>query len=65
MKLLARYNRVNLIAAITVLFVTGIIYYLAISYILNYQVDKDILIEEQEVFSYVKQNNALPPVVEY
>jgi len=65
MKLLARYNKVNLIAAITVLFVTGIIYYLAISYILNYQVDKDILIEEQEIFSYVKQNNALPPVVEY
>ncbi len=65
MKLLARYNRVNLIAAITVLFVTGVIYYLAISYILNYQVDKDILIEEQEVFTYVKQNNALPPVVEY
>jgi len=65
MKLLARYNRVNLIAAVTVLFVTGIIYYLAISYILNDQVDKDILIEEQEVFSYVKQNNALPPVVEY
>jgi signal transduction histidine kinase len=65
MKLLTRYNRVNLIAAITVLFVTGMIYYWAISYILNYQVDKDILIEEQEIFTYVKQNDALPPVVDY
>lgn len=65
MKLLTRYNRVNLIAVIAVLFVTGMIYYWAISYILNHQVDKDILIEEKEIFSYIKRNNALPPVVEY
>ncbi|WP_448698028.1 sensor histidine kinase [Mucilaginibacter sp. AW1-3] len=65
MKLLAKYNRVNLISAIIVLFVTGLIYYWAISFILNNQVDKDILIEEQETFTYVKQNNALPRVVEY
>lgn len=65
MKLLTKYNRVNFIAAIAVLLITGLIYYWAISYILNYQVDKDILIEEQEIFTYVKQNNALPPVVDY
>lgn len=65
MKLLSKYNRVNLIAAIVVLLVTGVIYYWAISYILNHQVDKDILIEEQEIFTYVKQNNALPRIVDY
>jgi len=65
MKLLTKYNRVNLISAVIVLFITGLIYYQAISYILNDQVDKDILIEEQETFAYVKQNNSLPKVVQY
>jgi len=65
MKLLAKYNRANLVSAVIVLFITGLIYYQAISYILNDQVDKDILIEEQETFAYVKQNNALPKVIQY
>ncbi|OCX53975.1 two-component sensor histidine kinase [Mucilaginibacter sp. PPCGB 2223] len=65
MKLLTKYNRVNLASAVAVLFVTGLIYYKAISYILNDQVDKDILIEEQETFTYVKQNNKLPKIEQY
>ncbi len=60
MKLLAKYNRVNLITTILVMLITGIIYYQAISWILTNQNDKDLLVEEQEVFDYVKLNNALP-----
>jgi signal transduction histidine kinase len=64
MKLLARYNRVNLITTIVVMLITGIIYYQAISYILTGQKDKDLVVEEQEVFDYVKLNHELPQTFE-
>jgi signal transduction histidine kinase len=60
MKLFAQYNRVNLVTAIIVLLITGIIYYQAISWILTTQKDKDLKVEEQEVFDYVKLNGQLP-----
>jgi signal transduction histidine kinase len=60
MKLFAHYNRINLLTTIVVLFITGIIYYQAISYILNHQVDKGIITEETETFNYIKEHNALP-----
>jgi hypothetical protein len=40
MKLLTLYNRVNIITTIVVMLITGIIYYQAISWILNDQNDK-------------------------
>jgi two-component system, OmpR family, sensor histidine kinase QseC len=64
MKLLARYNRVNLFTTIIVMLITGIIYYQAISLILTNQVDKDLLVEENEVFDYVNLNHQLPQVFE-
>src|SRR5476649_2894283 len=62
MKLSARYNRVNLITTIIVMFVTGIIYYQAISLILTNQKDKDLKVEEQEAFDYVRLNHKLPQI---
>ncbi len=44
--------------------ITGIIYYYTISSILTNQIDKDLVLEENEVFSYVKQNRKLPDVYE-
>src|SRR5665213_3166572 len=64
MKLLARYNRVNLITTIVVMLVTGIIYYQAISLILTNQKDKDLKVEEKEVFDYVTLNHHLPQTFE-
>jgi len=64
MKLLTKYNRVNLATAIIVLLVTGIIYYQAISWILTNQKDKDLKVEEQEVFEYVNLNHHLPQTFE-
>ena len=64
MKLLTKYNRVNLITTIIVMLITGIIYYQAISYILTGQKDKDLVVEEQEVFDYVKLNHELPQTFE-
>ena len=64
MKLLARYNQVNLITTIIVMLITGIIYYQAISWILTNQKDKDLKVEEQEVNDYVKLNHHLPQTFE-
>jgi signal transduction histidine kinase len=62
MKLLDRYNRVTLITTIVVMVLTGIVYYETISWILTGQVDKDLVVEENEVFDYVKLNHHLPQV---
>ncbi|MDN3549579.1 sensor histidine kinase [Mucilaginibacter aquaedulcis] len=62
MKLLALYNRVNIITTIIVMIITGILYYMAISWILNGQNDKALRVEEDEVFDYVKLNHQLPQV---
>ena len=60
MKLSAKYNRVNLATAIIVILITGGIYYEAISWILTNQKDKELVVEEQEIFEYVKLNHQLP-----
>jgi len=64
MRLLAKYNRVNLITTIVVMLITGFIYYQAISWILTGQKDKDLMVEEQEVFDYVNLNHHLPQTFE-
>jgi len=60
MKLAERYNRVNFITTIIVMVITGVIYYQAISWILTDQKDKDLEVEEQEIFDYVNLNHKLP-----
>jgi signal transduction histidine kinase len=62
LKLLDRYNRVSQVITILVIMVTGFIYYFTISYILTGQVDKDLDVEENEIFEYVKLNHVLPQV---
>lgn len=62
MKLLDRYNRISLFITILVIVVTGVVYYFTISYILTGQVDKDLEVEENEIFEYVKLNHKLPQV---
>ncbi len=64
MKLLAKYNRVNLATTIIVMLITGIIYYQAISLILTKQLDKDLVVEENEIFDYANLNHQLPQVFE-
>lgn len=62
MKLLDRYSRISLVTTAMVIVVTGIVYYFTISYILTGQVDKDLLVEEHEIFDHVKINQKLPQV---
>ena len=60
MKLLARYNRVNIIVTIIVLLLSGLCYYFIIRHVLLNQLDEDLKVEEQEILDYVKKNNSLP-----
>lgn len=62
MKLLTKYNRVNVITTVIVMLITGIIYYQAISWILTNQKDKDLAVEEQEIREYAGLNNKLPQI---
>jgi signal transduction histidine kinase len=64
MKLLEKYNRINIAVTVFIMLVTGIVYYYTISHILTNQIDKDLVLEENEVFSFVRQNNKLPEVYE-
>jgi signal transduction histidine kinase len=65
MKLLAKYNRVNIMATIVALLVSGVCYYFFIHYELIHQLDKDLRIEELEIIDYVKINNRLPNASTY
>jgi signal transduction histidine kinase len=62
MRLLTKYNRINLITTVVVMLFTGIIYYQAVSIILTNQVDKDLVVEENEIFEHVRLNHDLPEV---
>jgi signal transduction histidine kinase len=64
MKLFDRYNRVNIGVTIIIMLITGVVYYYTISHILTGQIDKDLVLEENEVFSYVSKNHRLPDVYE-
>ena len=64
MKLQTRYNYVNLVTTVIVLLITGLVYYQAISWILTWQKDKDLIDEEQEIFQYVSLNHQLPQTFE-
>ncbi|MEI9955261.1 MAG: hypothetical protein WDM90_02910 [Ferruginibacter sp.] len=65
MKLLAKYNRVNILATVLVLLVSGVGYYFILKFVLLNQLDKDLKLEEQEVKDYIKLNNNLPNAANY
>ena len=60
MKLAQRYNRANLFTSFIILMITGVIYYIAIHFILSGNLDKDLVIEEKEIQAYIKNYERLP-----
>lgn len=60
MKLASRYNRVNLITSLIVLIITGIVYYVVIHFILTEKLDRDLVVEENEIAQYAKTYQKLP-----
>ncbi|MDQ6889153.1 MAG: HAMP domain-containing histidine kinase [Bacteroidota bacterium] len=65
MKLLSRYNRINIPVTISVLLISGIAYYFILHTLLIHQLNHDLVIEEQEIRSYVKENDSLPEASTY
>ncbi|MDB5002465.1 MAG: hypothetical protein JWQ34_690 [Mucilaginibacter sp.] len=60
MKLAAQYNKATLIITFIVLFIAGCVYYTAINYIVNKQLDHDLLGETGEVKEYINLHRQLP-----
>src|ERR1700688_4901008 len=65
MKLITRYNRVNISATIIVFLVASISYYFIVRYVLIHQLDNTLKVEEAEILNYVKTNNRLPEPTDY
>jgi signal transduction histidine kinase len=65
MKLLAKYNRVNIPITIATLLITGVGFYFIIHYVLVHQIDKDLRIEQQEIKHYIKEKKSLPEASNY
>ena len=65
MKLIAKYNRVNIPITIAVLLISSIAYYFILHYVLLRQVDKDLRIEQQEIIHHIKENGSLTETSNY
>lgn len=65
MKLLARYNRVNIPITIIILLISSIAYYFIIHFVLINQLDKDLRIEQQEIIHSIHEKGALPESSDY
>ena len=65
MKLIAKYNRVNIPITIAVLLISSVAYYFILHYVLIHQLDKDLRIEQQEIIKDVKETGSLPETSDY
>lgn len=65
MKLSSHYNKVSIIISVSVLLVSGLIYYLIINHIARQQLDNDLTEEVEEVVDYVNLNHRLPKPIEF
>ena len=60
MKLLSRFNRVNLVSAIFILLLSSLSYYFIIRNILIQEIDNNLKVEEEEIKDYIARNENLP-----
>lgn len=65
MKLIAKYNRVNIPITIATLLISSIAYYFILHFILVHQLDKDLSIEKQEIMHHIRETGALPEASNY
>jgi len=65
MKLAVHYSKASIVITLIVLFTGAIIYYFAITYITNSQIDQDLEEEYSEVVGYVGFNHKLPKQVDF
>jgi len=60
MKLSAQYTKVNFIITISVLVLTGVVYYGTINYIANRELDRNLVGEIDEIEEYIETYHKLP-----
>ena len=65
MKLLTKYNRVNILATTIVFILGGLCYYFILQFVLLGQLDESLEIEEREIDNYVTVNKSLPDPENY
>jgi signal transduction histidine kinase len=65
MKLAAQYNRATLIITLVVLVLAGLVYYTAINYIVNKQLDRDLTEELTEIRDFISTNQQLPKPLDF
>jgi signal transduction histidine kinase len=59
MRLLAKYNRINLLSVVPVFILSGIAFFFALHYTLLKQMDEDLKIEQREITNYVALHHAI------
>jgi signal transduction histidine kinase len=65
MKLSAHYNKASIIVSVSVLLISGVVYYLIINHIARQQLDNDLSEEVEEVVDYVNHNQQLPKPIDF
>ncbi len=65
MKLLSKYNRINIPVTIGVVLVSSLAYYFILHLVLIHQLNHDLEIEEQEIRDFVEDNDSLPEASTY
>ncbi len=65
MKLITKYNRINIAATFSVLLAASVCYYFIVRYVLIHQLDSTLKVEESEILDYIKTNNSLPEETNY
>ncbi len=63
MKLLDKYNRLNIAATIITFVVGSCIFYFVLNYILIRELDETLQTEQQEIISFAQTHNALPEII--
>lgn len=63
MKLLTRYNRLNITATIFIFLIGSFSFYFLLRYILINELDETLRTEQQEINAYVKEHHTLPEIL--
>ncbi len=64
MKLLTKYNRINIIASIGIFIIGSVAFYFVLRHILVLQLDESLESEQQEIVQYSRQFNKLPAAIQ-
>jgi len=62
MRLLTKYNRINMVLSIIIFLIGSVLFYFMLHYVLIRQLDKSLRGEQQEIEEYIQQHKQLPEI---